>query len=315
MSPTTITEAKSNRDERLQRAHALLAEGVGRLTSDLAWQDLLVSLARARRLGLGRLSFRNQWLVILQQPSAEMVATFRGWQRAGRVVRRGEKALWILAPVIVKRANRKEDDESSSVLVGFRPMAVFSGQQTDRLPGPNGRPLPEPPKITRDVTTPDGFTLAVNDLRDLALGLGSDVVTGITVRPRQPGDHPEAHGWYVPSSKEIVVISGETSTAQQVKTLCHELAHAILHRSRERTEREVEEVEAESTAFVVMHALNVACDGYSFPYIAHWAGGNGKDAQSLVMKSGARIVKAAGLILDKLLGPSVGADENEKEAA
>jgi hypothetical protein len=49
-----------------------------------------------------------------------------------------------------------------------------------------------------------------------------------------------------------------------VKTLAHELAHAVLH--GEPAERGLMELEAESVAFVVCHALGIASDDWTFGY-------------------------------------------------
>ena len=47
------------------------------------------------------------------------------------------------------------------------------------------------------------------------------------------------------------------SDLQGFKTLCHETAHSLLHDTVDGDSRATKEVEAESTAFVVMHALGL----------------------------------------------------------
>lgn len=64
-------------------------------------------------------------------------------------------------------------------------------------------------------------------------------------------------------------------------------------------ERPVQEVEAESVAFVVSHALGVDSGDYSFPYVATWA--SGEDALDLVAQSGERIARTARTLLDSLV--------------
>jgi hypothetical protein len=85
------------------------------------------------------------------------------------------------------------------------------------------------------------------------------------------------------------------SEAQQVKTLAHELAHAMLH--EEFTDRALAELEAESVAYVVCNAIGMATDEYSFGYVAGWAGG-GDEAIAGIKASGQRIQQAANRILD-----------------
>jgi antirestriction protein ArdC len=66
---------------------------------------------------------------------------FRQWQQAGRTVRKGEKALYILGPVM--RRVRQDDpdqpeadtaDEPRRVLRGFRAIPVFGARQTEGDP-------------------------------------------------------------------------------------------------------------------------------------------------------------------------------------
>ena len=91
-------------------------------------------------------SWTNCLLIAMQRPNATRVAGFRAWLGLGRHVRKGEKGIAILAPIITKRKRDTEDqqqDDSSSTaeavghLVGFRSAYVFDIAQTD------GQDLPE----------------------------------------------------------------------------------------------------------------------------------------------------------------------------
>ena len=62
-------------------------------------------------------------------------------------------------------------------------------------------------------------------------------------------------------------------------------------------DRPLAELEAESTAFVVCRTLGLDTSGYSFGYVACWAGG-GPEAIARIRTSGARIQRAASVILD-----------------
>src|SRR3954470_865882 len=53
-------------------------------------------------------SFGNVLLILAQNPVATRVAGYRTWQSLGRQVKRGEKAIRIIAPAYYKR---KEQDE------------------------------------------------------------------------------------------------------------------------------------------------------------------------------------------------------------
>ena len=79
-----------------------------------------------------------------------------------------------------------------------------------------------------------------------------------------------------------------------MKTLAHELAHALLHESCDN--RALAELEAESTAFVVCRVLGIDSGNYSFGYVATWAG-DGDQAVSGIKASGGRIQWSAAFIL------------------
>jgi N-terminal domain of anti-restriction factor ArdC len=74
-------------------------------------------------------SFGNLLLITFQMPSATHVAGFNTWKSLGRFVKRGEKGIMILAPIVVKRradkdAAAEELNGTEKALVGFRPVYV-----------------------------------------------------------------------------------------------------------------------------------------------------------------------------------------------
>jgi hypothetical protein len=89
-----------------------------------------------------------------------------------------------------------------------------------------------------------------------------------------------------------VLIRSDMDDAAMVKTLLHEAAHGLLHESPpgRYLPREVKEVEAESVAYVVAAAHGMATDGYTFPYVAGWAG---TDGAKMVLGSQDRVARAA----------------------
>ncbi len=299
MKPT-IEESRANRTAKLEAAKAMLVTAVAALQTSEGWLKMLKAMAKAGKLGLRRLSFRNQLLAISQRPTCGRLGTFKAWIAAGRVVRKGEKAITILAPVIVKKEKgaKSDSEESGSVLCGFRPHAVFAEDQTAPLPGRKVEPsAPDIGEFVRNVADDSTFTETVETFRAFALASLGDVVSGIELRPRQSsGDHPLAHGWFEPSSKRIVVVTGETSRSAQLKCLAHELGHAILHPISDGHSRDIGEVEAESCAFLVCNILGIDSACYSFGYVASWAGN--ENAEKLILASGQRIVGAANRIVD-----------------
>ncbi len=115
--------------------------------------DHLVRLvSRQKRLGVisDTWSYRNQLIVLLRNHSE--ARGFKPWGEVGRTVEKGQKAFYIMAPILVKK---KEDGkktvkkktggqkakEKEKVLVGYRAVPVFGLEQT--VPIENGKEEPK----------------------------------------------------------------------------------------------------------------------------------------------------------------------------
>jgi antirestriction protein ArdC len=251
-----------------------LTEGVATLTTTQEWERWL----RAQR-SFHRYSFSNVLLILRQFPSATRVAGFHRWHELGRFVRKGERGIAILAPVPRRVEADDDPDALVPVVTGFRPAYVFDVSQTE------GEPLPE---IAHRLDGDDPAGASVR-LEKVAAELGYNVnVTQL------PG---ERNGDCAPELRRIRV-SDRLAPAQRVKTLAHELAHAILH-GGDVKDRGLEELEAESVAYIVCHELALDSSAYSFGYLASWARA-GDEAPRAITASGGRITAAARQILDGL---------------
>ena len=113
--------AKNNHPELIDQ----LTEGIANLTSSKDWQHYLDFQSRFHRY-----SFGNVLLIAAQCHEATRVAGFNAWRKMNRFVRKGEKAIWILAPMVYKNADA-EDGESDRVIRGFKFVPVFDVAQTD----------------------------------------------------------------------------------------------------------------------------------------------------------------------------------------
>jgi hypothetical protein len=84
-----------------------------------------------------------------------------------------------------------------------------------------------------------------------------------------------------------VIVRHDLPDAQAIKTCAHELAHVLLPTDPDcPLPLPVREVEAESVAFIVCRAAgDLDTAGYTFPYVAHWSGGD----TSLVAATGERV--------------------------
>jgi len=254
-----------------------LSEGVAQLTDSQRWRDWLVAQGRFREY-----SFNNSLLIMLQRPDATRVAGFHAWRKMDRVVRRGEKGIWILAPLTYRVdgasaiAHGAPEETRTTVLRGFKAVPVYDLAQTEgrELPAVVSRLLGEDPEgtfagLTRAAEALD-FTVEESDqLPGSVNGDCSHALRRIRVR-------------------------NDNSPRQRTKTLAHELAHAILH--AEFDLRSLAELEAESVAFMVCRHLGIASDDYSFGYVASWAGG-GEAATQAIRASAGRIQRAVEEIL------------------
>ncbi len=77
-----------------------------------------------------RYSMHNVCLIVSQCPTATRVAGFQTWRTMGRFVRRGEKGIAILAPIVARKGTVPADDDPKTV-VGFRAAYVFDGLSRD----------------------------------------------------------------------------------------------------------------------------------------------------------------------------------------
>ena len=99
-------------------------------------------------------SFGNIMLIARQKPDATNVAGMRTWNSLGRFIRRGERGIFILAPMIARKRTAKADEataeerekvEAQAQLYGFRAVYVFDISQTE------GKELPELTEVRGDV--------------------------------------------------------------------------------------------------------------------------------------------------------------------
>ncbi len=102
-------------------------------------------------------SFGNIMLIARQKPLATNVAGIRTWNSLGRFVKRGEKGIMILAPMIGRKTNgiaepTADAKETASPLYGFRAVYVFDRLSRDLRPslcaldGIRERPFGESPR-------------------------------------------------------------------------------------------------------------------------------------------------------------------------
>jgi hypothetical protein len=225
-------------------------------------------------------SFGNILEIARQKPDATRVAGLYAWNQLGRKVKKGERGIRILAPVIGVR--RKKDVEAEkdlrtqnqAVLVGFRSAYVFDVSQTEgkELPGLSQHVtgnVGEYRERLVDFVTAQGITLEFKESIAPALGM--------------------SYGG------RIAILPGQ-GAAEEFSTLVHELAHEMLHKVERRTAttKTVRETEAETIAFVVGKTIGLSTGRASADYIHLYHGNAALLTESLevIQKTSAVILSA-----------------------
>jgi antirestriction protein ArdC len=259
--------SESERAQRRQADRERLEQAARALLTTDGWKRWVH--VRSRN-GLARYSFGNQLLIALQRPDASYVAGFRAFLALNRCVRKGERAIRILAPMSVRQREAHqaptdahgEADERRRIV--FRAVSVFDVSQTEALPGTEPVPL-EPP-----CEPIDGATHAhlLPSLERLAQELGYTVT-------RRPLAGP-ADGWCDLGKHEILV-NAKLAVNAQVRVLVHELAHALGIGYRDYGRRRAE-VLVDTVTYIVCGSVGLDTSGATVPYVAGWGESGDLDA-------------------------------------
>lgn len=197
-----------------------------------------------------------------KQKMYQMARGYKQWEKEfGRKVKKGEKAMWILAPNKVKIVEKDEETSEETIKYvtrGFRSVPVFELSQTE------GEPVPQPTK--------NHEYKSLNDL-DINEFIGS---CGVSV------EWEELIGCNGYTDGKKIVIGKHNNELAAICTLFHELCHYHLHFNRDGEEvklynddsTNLKELEAEAVSYMVSSALGIE-NGYSRKYIANWNKGNG----------------------------------------
>jgi antirestriction protein ArdC len=242
-----FTQTTAARDERREQARQAIKQAAGEHLSEDGFRRWIEIRSRFHRYSMG-----NTLLIAAQCPDASQVAGYKSWQKLGRQVRKGEKAIRILAPIVVKKRDEESGEERRAV-VGFRGTCVFDVKQTD------GDDLPAPPACAHA----EGDDLAgyLPALEAHARSLG------FAVEYKSTGS---AALGYCDSEARRIVVSDELSANATFSVLVHELAHAHGLGYRDHGRAECETI-VEATTAIVLGSLGFDPSGFSIPYIATWA--------------------------------------------
>lgn len=214
-------------------------------------------------------SFLNRLVMVCS--GTEDARGFAQWNLAGRRLKKGTKAIYIMVPGLVKTGSKStneegEDEDDKRRIYMSKPVYAFEDT--------TGTPREE-----------DGFKLEIPaNLAQVAEGLGLEIKV-----KRYRG---EEYGYFCASQKEIALMSPE------LEVYLHELAHAAdakINGKLEGGQQPKQEIVAELTAEVVGFLLGRKLNGRSRNYIQNYSGGSWKQVYSLLD----RVNKVVSYIVDK----------------
>lgn len=300
--PSPYAELKG--DERVEAMKKDLGDAVQNLVDS---GELHRYLDASTSNGLRRWSTGNRMLALVQlmhrqeqmtargtEPEADMWAimakadcrTFKQWGEMDRAPEKGQRALYILAPVQRKFTEKDKatgEDKTRSFVAGFRPVPVFDVSQTD------GEPMPQHPSrpFTGEVAqgTVEGLR---NRFTELGYGYEEKEIAGT-----DPATLSGTLAYVSPREKKVVVDSRLTA-AQKSQAMAHELGHIECGHVDDdaedyRTHRGRMETEAEAFGYMMMRSRGATPEdsaAFSPGYIGGWSKGEPKTVQKALDTAG-----------------------------
>ena len=279
-----MPRTNENQEEKLRELTEKLQESVRDFMDGPKYKAFLKQMAQFHSY-----SFNNQLLIAMQRPDATLCASYAGWRAQNRQVKKGEKGIKIICPAPYKVSYLKDKidpatgqpelladgtpkkEKAEKTITYFKIGHIFDVSQTE------GEPLPE-------IMHPLDGSLDKQQQKVL------DSILNISPVPVtfEPIPSP-ANGFYSLTEKRIVV-DASLSEQHKLKTLIHEISHAMLHDTSipdAPKDASTREVQAESIAYVVSSFFGLDTSDYSFGYIAGWS--SGKDVREL--KSSLEVIR------------------------
>lgn len=234
-------------------------------------------------------SLKNTALIQKQLPHAHAVAGAKKFKEAGFFIRKGEKAIRVLAPTTYKcfineqgrsqSLSKATKQQKEKILKGelkteerraFKNVPVFDISQTTATAADLPKIFPNRP-YNFDLTKATNTKLLYQSLETYALSEGLTIIDDLTTVTPVLGTAKGAYGQGIDGS-EMLFMNPRFTQAEQVPTMIHELAHAKLHSktSNSNYSSSVKEFQAELAAYIVAHHYGIDTKEESIPYIAAW---------------------------------------------
>jgi len=215
--------------------------------------------------GFHRYSMYNWMVALTQKKDVSMLASYNKWNKEKRNVKKGERAIYVYAPITWKKQIVDENGEEKSIgRTGFKLVPVFDISQTDGEPIDMGH--------CRMVKGNSSFQSFANkcpypiNVQDGGLENGST------------------------DGKKINIAKRPNETAM-CATLFHEIAHCEMHQNGSRSIPEIMEMEAEAVSFLVCRTFGIE-NKKSALYLGVWK------VNAVILKGfGQRVLKTASKII------------------
>lgn len=195
---------------------------------------------------------------------------YQQWKQAGRNIKKGAKAFYILGPKskIVKDTDEKGSETEKTIVLGFYGIPVFRAEDTDGKPLPY-EPLSPPPLI--EVAEQFGLSVSYQAFAS------------------------KYYGYYQGDSKRIVLATHDA------RVFFHELAHAAHHKiagklkgGQEPDQEIIAELAAATLATMYCPEANI---GFSYEYVKAYS----EKSKKSIDRACLAVINTVGQVLDKIL--------------
>lgn len=272
-----MTSTTKNKPTVIERAREDLVAAIAKLRTEQGWQDWIRAKARMHTY-----SANNQLLIWTQAPEATIVRGRRQWEDDfHRQLVAGAKPIWILAPRTKKLDEIDPDTGQNVVRRWFKGVRVYDVADTAQIPGQPEVPL----EVPIEKLEGDSHRSWI-----VALQYWAATECNVSSAGEDLSDSP-ANGYFDEDNQRIVW-DKTLAPNHQVKTLVHEIAHALGIRYSDEGGRSRAEACAEAAAYIACAAIGLDTSSYSVGYIAHWA----DDAEEIIENDIKRIDRIAGAI-------------------
>jgi hypothetical protein len=272
-------------DDKISVATQALQAGIATLIDSASWKAYLNTQAKFHRY-----SPTNTMLIFMQRPDATHVAGYQKWLELKRQVRLGEKGIFIMAPSFRAPRVRDDEDPETTIRTARTPVNRFHVTHVFDISQTEGKELPRDPSLPAPAAAEDLFPM----IKEAAHRTGLPVIERKMRSTRLHGGLMDDG-----NGSAFIELNLHFDEADRACTLVHEIGHYLLNHLVERPNRPDAELEAESVAYIVLHAFGIDCDTYAFGYIAGWQKEDQKIKGALAGRLG-RIARVARTMIDSI---------------